>query len=154
MDRILLAGLLAAAMLLPCLRAQAKRDLPAVHAPQFSVVEASISDMRAALEQGRVTSRELVTQYLARIAMYEDKLHAALAVNRNALQEADALDRERAQGRVRGPLHGIPIAVKDNILTTNMPTTGGALAFVDYVPPYEATLVRNLRDAGAIIIAK
>src|SRR5579872_6393914 len=154
MDRILLAGLLAAAMLLPSLRAQAKRDLPAVHAPQFSVVEASISDMRAALEQGRVTSRELVTQYLARIATYEDKLHAALAVNRNALQEADALDRERAQGRVRGPLHGIPIAVKDNILTTNMPTTGGALAFVDYLPPYEATLVKNLRDAGAIIIAK
>jgi len=154
MNRILLAGLLAAAMLVPSLRAQAKRDVPAEHPPQFSVVEASISDLRAALEQGRVTSRELVTQYLARIATYEDKLHAALAVNRNALQEADALDRERAQGHLRGPLHGIPIAVKDNILTTNMPTTGGALAFLDYVPPYEATLVKNLRDAGAIIIAK
>src|SRR5579872_2351944 len=154
MNRILLAGLLAAAMLVPSLRAQAKRDVPAEHPPQFSVVEASISDLRAALEQGRVTSRELVTQYLARIATYEDKLHAALAVNRNALQEADALDRERAQGHLRGPLHGIPIAVKDNILTTNMPTTGGALAFLDYTPPYEATLVTNLRAAGALIIAK
>ncbi|HUJ51727.1 MAG TPA: amidase family protein [Bryobacteraceae bacterium] len=152
MSRILLACFLTAAVLAPALHAQGKREARAEH--QFSVVEASISDMRAALEQGRVTSRELVTQYLARIATYEDKLHAALAVNRNALQEADELDRERAAGRVRGPLHGIPVAVKDNILTTNMPTTGGALAFVDYVPPYEATLVKNLRDAGAIIIAK
>ncbi len=110
--------------------------------------------MRAAMEQGRVTSRELVTQYLTRIAFYEDKLHAAITVNRHALEEADERDRERAQGRIRGPLHGIPIALKDNILTTNMPTTGGALAFDGFVPPYEATLVKNLRDVGAIIIAK
>ena len=82
------------------------------------------------------------------------KLHAAITVNPNALQEADARDRERAQGKVRGPLHGIPIAVKDNIHTTDMPTTGGALAFDGFVPPYEATLVKHLRDAGAIIIAK
>ena len=154
MNRILLASLLAAAVLPSSLHAQAKREARAERPSQFSVVEASISEMRAALEQGRVTSRELVTQYLARIATYEDKLHAAIAVNPNALQEADALDRERAAGQVRGPLHGIPIALKDNIHTTNMPTTGGALAFVDYVPPYEATLTKNLRDAGAIIIAK
>ena len=64
------------------------------------------------------------------------------------------LDRERAQGKLRGPLHGIPIALKDNIHTTDMPTTGGALAFAGYVPPYEATLTKNLHDAGAIIIAK
>lgn len=120
----------------------------------FSVVEATIPEMRAAMEQGRVTSRELVTQYLVRIATYEDKLHAALTVNPKALEEADRLDRERAQGRIRGPLHGIPIAVKDNIHTTDMPTTGGALAFDGFVPPYEATLVKNLREAGAIIIAK
>jgi len=120
----------------------------------FTVVEATISDMRTAMEQGRVTSRELVTQYLTRIAFYEDKLHAAITVNRNALDEAAERDRERAQGRIRGPLHGIPIALKDNIQTTNLPTTGGALAFDGLVPPYEATLVKNLRDAGAIIIAK
>jgi amidase len=66
----------------------------------------------------------------------------------------DARDRERAAGKVRGPLHGIPIAVKDNIHTTDMPTTGGALAFNGFVPPYEATLTKNLRDAGAILIAK
>src|SRR5207248_8193632 len=57
-------------------------------------------------------------------------------------------------GRIRGPLHGIPVAIKDNIHTTDMPTTGGALAFDGFVPSYEATLVKNLRDAGAIIIAK
>ena len=62
--------------------------------------------------------------------------------------------RERAAKRIRGPLHGIPVALKDNIHTTNMPTTGGALAFDGLVPPYEATLTKNLRDAGAIIIAK
>ena len=114
--------------------------------PQFTVVEASISDMRTALEQHRVTSRELVMQYLMRIAVYEDKLHAALTVNPNALGEAEARDHERAQGRVRGPLDGIPIALKDNIMTTDLATTGGALAFDGFRPPYEATLVKNLRD--------
>ncbi len=70
------------------------------------------------------------------------------------MKEAEELDRERAQGKLRGPLHGIPIALKDNIHTTNMPTTGGALVFEGFVPPYEATVTKNLRDAGAIIIAK
>ncbi|MBL0169836.1 MAG: amidase [Gemmatimonadaceae bacterium] len=110
--------------------------------------------MQAALAEGRVTSRELVLLYLARIATYEHTLNAVITVSRTALAEADALDRERAQGRVRGPLHGIPVALKDNIHTTNMRTTGGALAFKDLVPPYEATLTKNLKDAGAIIIAK
>ena len=64
------------------------------------------------------------------------------------------MDKERAEGHIRGPLHGIPVALKDNIMTTNMPTSGGALAFLNYVPPYEATLVENLRAAGAIIMAK
>jgi amidase len=120
----------------------------------FNVVEASISDMQAALREGRVTSHELVQQYLLRIATYEDKLHAAVTVNPNALKEADERDRERAAGKVRGPLHGIPIALKDNIQTTDLPTTGGALAFANLVPPYDATLTKNLRDGGAIIIAK
>lgn len=121
---------------------------------RFSVVEASIADMRQAMASGRVTSRELVRQYLERLGTYEDRLNAALSVNPKALEEADARDRERAAGKIRGPLHGIPIALKDNIHTTDLPTTGGALAFADYVPPYEATLTKNLRDGGAIIIAK
>ena len=106
------------------------------------------------MAKGQVTSRQLVEQYLIRLGLYEDRLNAALAVNPRALQEADTLDRERAQGKLRGPLHGIPVALKDNIHTTEMPTTGGALAFAGYVPPYEATLTRNLKAAGAIIIAK
>jgi len=120
----------------------------------FRVVDASIPEMRTAMTEKRLTSRELVSQYLIRIALYENRLHAALAVNAHALDEADALDRERAAGKVRGPLHGIPIALKDNIHTTDLPTTGGALAFAGYRPPYDATLTQNLRDAGAIIIAK
>jgi amidase len=120
----------------------------------FDVFEASISDMQAAMKSGRTTSHVIVQQYLTRIAKYEDLLHAAITVNPNALEEAEQRDRERAAGRIRGPLHGIPIALKDNIQTTDMRTTGGALAFEWLVPPYEATLTKNLKDAGAIIIAK
>ena len=120
----------------------------------FTVVEASIPEMQAALKSGRITSHELVQQYLVRIATYEDKLNAAITINPNALKEADERDRERATGKIRGPLHGIPIALKDNIHTTDMPTTGGALAFAGLTPPYEATVTKNLREAGAIIIAK
>src|SRR5207244_6043111 len=89
-----------------------------------------------------------------RIGIHEDKLRAAITDNRDALKEAGERDRERRLRKVRGPLHGIPVAVKDNIHTTDMPTTGGALVFEGFVPPYEATLIKNLRDAGAIVIAK
>src|SRR6185503_9042056 len=120
----------------------------------FDVFEASIPEMQAAMRSGRTSSYAIVQQYLTRIATYEDLLHAAITVNPRALDEAVERDRERAAGRVRGPLHGIPIALKDNIHTTDMRTTGGALAFEWLVPPYEATLTANLKAAGAIIIAK
>jgi amidase len=123
-------------------------------AAPFRVYEATIADLQAAMQGGRTTSREIVAQYLMRLGIYEDRLNAAIYVNAQALQEAEALDRERAQGKVRGPMHGIPVALKDNIHTNHLPTSGGALAFAGYTPPYEATLTRNLRDAGAIIIAK
>ncbi|MEM7415642.1 MAG: amidase family protein [Gemmatimonadota bacterium] len=120
----------------------------------FDVVEATIPDMQAAMEEGRVTSRDLVEAHLARIATYEDRVNAVIAVNTNALADAERLDEERAAGNVRGPLHGIPIALKDNVHTTDVPTTGGARAFEGFVPPYEATLTTHLREAGAVIIAK
>src|SRR6266478_1781937 len=131
----------------------AQGSTPASKQP-FTVVESNIREMQTAMREGRITSHEIVVQYLARIATYEDKLNAIIAVNPHALEEADERDRERAAGKIRGPLHGIPIALKDNIHTTDMPTTGGALAFEGLVPTYEATLTKNLRDAGAIIIAK
>ena len=127
---------------------------PAARPATFSVVEATIPDMQRAMREHRVTARELVTQYLTRIAMYDKRVNAAISINPRALEEADALDAERARGRLRGPLHGIPIALKDNIHTIDIRTTGGALAFADFVPPYDATLTKNLRAAGAIIIAK
>src|SRR5437899_7969131 len=120
----------------------------------FTVDEESIHEMQKAMREKRVTSRELVQQYLTRIALYDGSLHATISVNPNALKEAEELDRERARGKLGGPLHGIPIALKDIIHTTDMPTTGGAMAFDGFVPRYEATLTKNLRDAGAIIIAK
>src|SRR5215831_7369377 len=92
--------------------------------PRFTVVEATIPEMQAALANQHTTSSELVTQYLVRIAMYDRVLHSLVTVNPRALAEAGERDRERAAGKVRGPLHGVPIALKDNIHTTDMPTTG------------------------------
>ena len=125
------------------------------NAPSLDVTTATIPEMQAAMQQGRTTARAIVTQYLTRIGLYEDRLNAAIAINAVALAQADVLDRERAAGRVRGPLHGIPVAVKDNILARDdLPTTGGMLAFRSYMAPYDATLVTNLKNAGAIILAK
>jgi amidase len=126
----------------------------AAQSKPFTVVEATIPDMQKAMKEGRVTSRQLVEQYLVRIALYNSTLNAVMTVNPKALEEADRLDRERKSGKIRGPLHGIPIALKDNIHTTDIRTTGGAIAFENLMPPYDATLTKNLRDAGAIIIAK
>src|SRR5688572_29462598 len=95
----------------------------------FSVVEASIADLKTALEQGRTTSRAMVQQYLIRIATYEDRLNAIVAVNPEALAIADSLDRLRARGVILGPLHGIPVALKDNIHTVEMPPTAGRPPF-------------------------
>ena len=141
--------LLAMIVLTGC--ATSKTPPPAM---SFTVVEAGIPDLQTALAGGRVTSRQLVVEYLTRIGLYEDQVKAIITVNPKALEDAEARDRERASGRIRGPLHGIPVAIKDNIHTTDMPTTGGAVAFDGYRPPYEATIVKLLREAGAIIIAK
>lgn len=120
----------------------------------FNVAEATINDMQVAMRHNRVTSKELVLQSFARIAFYKAMLNPTISLYPGAIDEAEQRDLERQQGIIRGPLHGIPVAVKDNINTTFMPTTGGALAFLGYTPPYDATLVTKLREAGAVIIAK
>jgi amidase len=148
---LVLATILLALALVSTAQPPAPSPTPA--AP-LTVVERTIPELRAAMEQGRITSVELVREHLVRIALYEDRLNAIITVNPRVLEEAAERDREQAAGRVRGPLHGIPIALKDNIHTTDMPTTGGALAFDGYVPPYEATVTRALREAGAVIIVK
>lgn len=148
-----LAAVALAVLLLPALAGTVDAQRRTAAAP-VTVVETSMAELRTALEEKRTTSRELVTQYLLRIATYEDQLNAIITVNPRALQIADSLDRLRAAGRILGPLHGLPVALKDNIHTTEMRTTGGALAFADLVPPYDATLTANLKAAGAIIIAK
>src|SRR5712691_2366766 len=135
-------------------RANTTASTSAAARKPFTVVEATIPEMRTAMEQGRVTSRQLVQQYLVRSATFVIRLDAATTVNPDALKIAEERDRERAQGKIRGPLHGVPVALKDNIHTTDMRTTGGALAFEDLVPPYEATITKHLKDAGAIVLAK
>ena len=109
------------------------------------------------MEGGRVTSAELVDAYLARIAAYEHagpELNALLALNPLARDRAEQMDRERATRGPRGPLHGIPVILKDNFDTADMPTTAGSVALAGYIPPDDAFQVRKLREAGAIILAK
>lgn len=122
--------------------------------PAFDVVEADIPAIGSALRAGRVTSLALVEAYLARIERFNPTVRAMVTLNPRAREEARALDRERTRGRVRGPLHGVPVAIKDNIQTAGMSTTGGALAFRGWQAPFEATLVTRLRAAGAVILAK
>ena len=127
---------------------------PAQTQVPFSVVEATIPDMQKAMAEGRVTSEELVKQYLIRIATYENVINAAIAVNPKALEQARALDAERKAGKLRGPLHGIPVALKDNIQDVDMPTTGGTIGLAGWTPQWDAPMTANLKANGAVIIAK
>ena len=120
----------------------------------FRLVEATIPELVAALETHRINSKQLVKLYFDRIAAYEGTLNAMITVNPNAIAIAHQRDVERAHGDIRGPLHGIPIVLKDNVHTLDMITTGGALAFAGLHVPYESTLSQKLRDAGAVILGK
>jgi amidase len=123
----------------------------------FELVEATIPRLHAALAAGTITSIDLVTMYLARIEAYDQKgpaLNAISVMNTKALAEAAKMDAERRAGRSRGPLHGIPVIVKDNYDTADMQTAAGSRALTGWVPPDDAYLVQKLHEAGAIIIAK
>lgn len=123
----------------------------------FEIQEASIMEIQAAMDAGKLSSKELVQMYLDRIEMYDDQgvsINAILTVNPDALQIAEELDQERAESGPRGLLHGIPIIVKDNYDTEDMPTTAGCLCLEDSLPPDDAYQIEKLKEAGAIILAK
>ena len=123
----------------------------------FRVEEATISDIHAAMRARRLTCRQLVSLYLARIDAYDKRgpaINALVVVNSRALDVADSLDRRfRAEG-MTGPLHCIPMIVKDNMQTTDLPTTAGSLAFQGWMAKKDAFQVKRIREAGAIVLAK
>lgn len=130
---------------------------PAVAQPLPLSPYASAGEQQAALTDRKVTSEQLVRAYLERIERIDragPKLNAVIALNPHALEEARRLDAERRAGKVRGPLHGVPILLKDNIETADGPTTAGSLALAANATGRDAPIVKRLRDAGAVILGK
>ncbi|RZM33851.1 MAG: amidase, partial [Sphingomonas sp.] len=123
-----------------------------------AVEERSIDQLQASMTAGTASSVDLVRAYLARIAAMDRKgptLRSVIALNPDALAQAKALDAERRAGRVRGPLHGVPVLIKDNVETADaMPTTAGSLALKDNMTRRDAPVVAQLRAAGAVILGK
>jgi amidase len=126
-------------------------------AKSIELETATIADLQAAMAAGTLTSEKITAAYLARIAAYDQQgptLNSIIALNPKALEIAKALDAERKSGKVRGPLHGIPIVLKDNFNTFDQPTTGGSQLLEGWIPPADAYVVKRLRDAGVVILAK
>jgi len=132
--------------------------IPAIASGQtLGLTEATIADINAAFDAGTLSSEMLVERYLARIDAYDKagpQLHAVLWVNGDAIATARALDRERRDSGPRSSLHGIPVVLKDNVDTGDMPTTAGSVLLAGSIPPDDAFIVKKLREAGAIILAK
>ena len=131
--------------------------MPSAVAAQIQVTEASILDLQEAMQAGRATSVEITAAYLARIEAYDrggPRLNAILRINPNALADAQRLDEERRIRGPRGPLHGIPVILKDNYDTFDMPTSASTLSLAGSLPADDAFQVRRLREAGAVILAK
>ena len=129
----------------------------AARAATVALTDASVSQLQAAMAGGTLTAEKLTELFLARIAAYEKagpKLNAIITLNPKALDEARALDAERKAKGPRGPLHGIPVLLKDNFETTDLPTTAGFYALRDSYPAQDAEPTRRLRAAGCIILAK
>lgn len=124
----------------------------------FELKETTIADIQKAVREGKLTYAQLTQMYLDRINKYDHqgvKLNAIITVNPDAVKTAEAMDKERVEkGYLRSPLQGIPIIVKDNYATSDLPTTAGCLCLKDAVPTHDAEMVKKLKDAGAIIIGK
>lgn len=124
----------------------------------INMEELTVAKISQMLADGEISSRQLVLNYMERIALYDKsgpKLNSVLELNPDAVYIAEAMDRERAKGKLRSPLHGIPILIKDNINTHDkMRTTAGSIALDDNFAPYDAWIVKKLREAGLIIMGK
>ena len=129
-------------------------DKGGVGSARLQLVEATIEELQKALQTKLLTSERLVEMYHARMAAYEPLINAYIHVNAHADVEAAHIDARRHPGAVNGPLYGIPILLKDNIDTADMPTTAGSVALAGSIPPDDAFIVQKLRQAGAIILGK
>jgi amidase len=119
--------------------------------------EITVSQLLKGFEEGTLTSEQVVSDYLYRIESIDKNgptINSIIQINKKALEEARALDAERKEGKIRGPLHGIPVILKDNIDTDDMPTTAGATVLRNSTPPTNSFITKKLKEAGAIIIAK
>jgi amidase len=138
--------------------ASAPEAVPAPRSRPLDIVEASVADLQAAMKAGRLTSKALTQRYLDRIKAIDKggpKLNSVIEVNPDALKDAEAMDAERRKRGPRGPLHGIPVLLKDNIATADgMQTTAGSIALAGVKPPIDAFVAKRLREAGAVILGK
>ncbi|MES2825313.1 MAG: amidase family protein [Pseudomonadota bacterium] len=128
-----------------------------VQADSLNIETATIADLNKAFASGKLTSEKVVEAYLKRIATYDKQgptINTVITLNPDAIKIAKAMDSERKSGKIRGPLHGIPVVLKDNFDTFDMQTTGGSQLLEGSIPPDDAFVVKKLRDAGAIILAK
>lgn len=149
-----LLGLATVAAVAPRLAAPDSEVSPPVN-DAFPWLEATVPQLQAAMERGEVSAEGLCRAYLERIAKLDPLLHSVIETNPDALAIARELDRERRERGPRGPLHGIPVLVKDNIATADrLETTAGSLALVGHRPPRDAHIVGRLRQAGAVILGK
>ncbi|MEJ0035981.1 MAG: amidase family protein [Gammaproteobacteria bacterium] len=129
----------------------------AAHAATVNLTDATIADLDTALAKGTLTSEQLVKMYLKRIDAYDKKgpgINAVITLNPKAVEQAKALDKERRTKGPRSAIHGIPIILKDNYDTFDLPTTAGSQLLAGSIPPDDAYVVKKLRDAGAVIVAK
>jgi amidase len=153
-DRLLIAGCVT--VLAGCNQTRVA-EAPTTATPALDVVELSATDARERMTSGQLTSEVLTRAYLDRIAKIDDagpKLDSVIELNPKAVTEAAALDAERKAGKVRGPMHGIPVLIKDNVDIAGMVNSAGSLALADNHPAADAFMVKRLRDAGAVILGK
>lgn len=125
--------------------------------PSFTVFEKTVTDLQDAMAKGVITSEDITREYLARLSLYDrngPSFRSVLSINPRAIADARARDAERAAGKVRGPFHGVPIVLKDNIDATELPTTGGAMALLDHRPRLDSRVAAGMKNGGAIILGK